>query len=76
VFIRVADDCQPQSVFGQMMGDILGERSSVIFRAEGVKTSSIKYKAERSAFNFVMEKINKYEITLHAGFGSFFFCLL
>ena len=76
MLVSVADNCQPQAGFFQMNSHILGKRSSIIFRIKGVKTASVKNKTKGSTFNFVLKKINKYEIAGNFGFRSFFSCLL
>ena len=76
MLIGITNKCQPQAGLLQMSNDILGKSSSIIFRAECVKTTSVKYKIKGSAFNFILKKINTYEMAFNAGFRSFFFCLL
>ena len=58
MLIGITNKCQPQAGLLQMSSDILGKSSSIIFRAECVKTTSVKYKIKGSAFNFVLKKIN------------------
>ncbi len=41
-----------------------------------MKTTSVKYKTKRSAFNLVLKKISNYEIAFNVGLRSFFFCLV
>jgi|GEM_PF-1681823 len=76
MLIGVTNKCQPQAGLLQMSSDILGKSSSVLFGTECVKTTSVKYKTKRSAFNFVLKKIKKYEIAFNVGLRSLFFCLL
>ena len=71
MLIRITNKCQPKTGFLQMSSDILGKYFSIIFRTECVKTTSVKYKTKRSAFNFVLKKINEYEIAFNVGFRSF-----
>ena len=74
--IGIPNKCQPQADLLQMSSDILGKSSSILFRTECVKITSVKYETKRSAFNFVLKKIDTYEIAFNVGFRSFFFCLL
>jgi len=76
MFIGIPNKCQPQAGFLQMNSDILGKSSSILFRTECVKTTSVKYKTKRSAFKFVLKEINTYEIAFNIDFRSFFSCLL
>ena len=76
MLIGVTNKCQPQAGLLQMSSDILGKSSSIIFRTECVKTTSVKYETKRSALNIVLKKIDAYEIAFNIGFRGFFFCLL
>jgi hypothetical protein len=76
LLVSIANDCQPKAFFFQVNSDIFGKTSSIIFRAKGVKTASVKHKSKRSTFNSVLEKINKQEIAGNVGFSSFFFGFL
>jgi hypothetical protein len=73
MLIGITDKCQPQAGFLQTGSNFLGKSSSIIFRTECLKTTSIEYKTKRSAFNFVLKKINGHELAFDVGFRSFSF---
>ena len=71
-FIGVADERQPQAGFFQMSGNIAGERASIVFGTEGVKTASVKGKTKRGTFNRVLKKIDQHKTAANASFRNLF----